>query len=815
MSKETRNKLVSCLLVLILLLPASLAGCKTETNAYAPEKPQRQTVDVDAIKAKYENSETVTYAAGGLVVERDHEFVIETGFDLGESGFEKFTEIAALYYDKELTQAVPAKYRFTSEEHNTYVIYPHDTPGRYAYSVDGHYDYGFIDGSYNLFPKEKNTDWGNTETMYLATWIDLATSEPLEKPIVQVITVKGELPTPKLSVEIKDGLVRFVWDEIKGAKAYYIVQFHVYDDETSERAPNISSGMVISQVTETSWTSRLENSPLGISLTNKDFCIYRISEDDWLNPHIVEIYESEHDPSEGVVFDEYSKEKYFCVIAVNDEGSSMYSRLIDVKDVAPLAPYTNAYYMQNLTGEGNVDRVQGVNNMPSYRWIVMCDGKLSQRLVEYDFEAVSERTTTWYRYEDVIEDGEWFTLDILEIPYTVEGTGFTGTCSIFDYDTVNWESQLQQIEKRQEVLRSKTGDVKRDVVIDDETVEPGPGPDNGGSGIVDNQTIITANSALSEYLAIQMIDGVKAIDLSDFNEAIDSAYLIDAFSEALYQNPLVLGISGARVSSDKKTLYPLYEDDQATREAKQNEVKAEVGRVVPLIITASMTPLEKEFAINQYLCDTVEYDMAALDNAILYDFKKVDSQYYDSFTAYGALINGVGVCASYAAAFKLLADAAGLDCVVVTGYLNGSMSHAWNRVNLGNGIWAAVDSTNNDNDYMPNVLVNVPDRAAAAALVEDDSWVMDSAKSLYSNEIDTNEYYRVVGLFFDREEVVSQIVDQLKTSDIAVVRTDYMLTEEQFYDIGKEVVLRTGNFDLAGTYWMGLILITSDISIFE
>ncbi|MCQ4691469.1 hypothetical protein NE575_19840, partial [Clostridium sp. SL.3.18] len=42
-----------------------------------------------------------------------------------------------------------------------------------------------------------------------------------------------------------------------------------------------------------------------------------------------------------------------------------------------------------------------------------------------------------------------------------------------------------------------------------------------------------------------------------------------------------------------------------------------------------------ELAINQYLCDTAEYDMDALDNAEKNNFETVDEQFNDSLTPYG------------------------------------------------------------------------------------------------------------------------------------------------------------------------------------
>ncbi len=61
-------------------------------------------------------------------------------------------------------------------------------------------------------------------------------------------------------------------------------------------------------------------------------------------------------------------------------------------------------------------------------------------------------------------------------------------------------------------------------------------------------------------------------------------------------------------------------------------------------------------------------------------------------TAYGALINGQGVCESYASAFYRLALECGIDCRIVTGDLIDG-GHAWNIVEL-DGLYYIVDATN-------------------------------------------------------------------------------------------------------------------------
>ena len=135
-----------------------------------------------------------------------------------------------------------------------------------------------------------------------------------------------------------------------------------------------------------------------------------------------------------------------------------------------------------------------------------------------------------------------------------------------------------------------------------------------------------------------------------------------------------------------------------------------------------------ELAINQYLCDTIVYDEDALASAEEYNYMYVDPEFNDSFNAYGALIDGKCVCAGYAAAFKLLAQEAGLEAIVVTGYLDGNLSHTWNKVKIDDE-WQIVDVTNNDNEYFFNALLNLPSSVGDRVLVGDKEYLPDKVIS--------------------------------------------------------------------------------------
>ena len=76
------------------------------------------------------------------------------------------------------------------------------------------------------------------------------------------------------------------------------------------------------------------------------------------------------------------------------------------------------------------------------------------------------------------------------------------------------------------------------------------------------------------------------------------------------------------------------------------------------------------------------------------DLQKLYKIYYNCHSAYGILLEGYGVCESYAKAMSRLLDAVGIPNIYVVGEAGGG--HAWNYVQMPNGSWYMVDSTWND-----------------------------------------------------------------------------------------------------------------------
>lgn len=103
--------------------------------------------------------------------------------------------------------------------------------------------------------------------------------------------------------------------------------------------------------------------------------------------------------------------------------------------------------------------------------------------------------------------------------------------------------------------------------------------------------------------------------------------------------------------------------------------------ILSAILVPGMTDMQKAASIHDYLCMTVSYD-----------------ETLEKLTTKDALVYGDGVCQSYANAFQMLAQAAGIHTDFVGGFaLEDGMwiNHAWNRC-LVDGKYYYIDATWDD-----------------------------------------------------------------------------------------------------------------------
>lgn len=120
-------------------------------------------------------------------------------------------------------------------------------------------------------------------------------------------------------------------------------------------------------------------------------------------------------------------------------------------------------------------------------------------------------------------------------------------------------------------------------------------------------------------------------------------------------------------------------------EIEKEIVERKVKKIVEEIISEDMTSFEKEKAIHDWVVLNGNYD---------HDDRHPPYR-RNNYTPYGILLEGLGVCESYAKSFYMLAKEAGLEVIYLTGYAGGEY-HAWNMVKLDDGNWYHVDTTWND-----------------------------------------------------------------------------------------------------------------------
>lgn len=128
-----------------------------------------------------------------------------------------------------------------------------------------------------------------------------------------------------------------------------------------------------------------------------------------------------------------------------------------------------------------------------------------------------------------------------------------------------------------------------------------------------------------------------------------------------------------------------YQEDASKADADEAEMlkKTESLR---LQVMDTKNPYKKIQLINDWICENAEYnDAACADNELYQEVKGANS----------VILDGTGICRSYAATFCWIATRCDMRVAYVSGTAGGG-SHAWNIVDTGECGYVAVDTTWND-----------------------------------------------------------------------------------------------------------------------
>ncbi|MGG4129892.1 transglutaminase domain-containing protein [Paenibacillus illinoisensis] len=740
------------LFVMLFALTLLLAGCQSNDKESSPsDNNPTETLEgstILSLKQKY-GSESSPSIMPMYNVAQDEEFKFTFKADLKTSRLQA-SDMISVHTDIKALEASKV-YAIPEINDNSISIKP--------------LGWGVL-SSEKLKAQKQNT-WGGAPIYYIRLNYnpDAEKLTLLDQPMIIPFTVKSELPVPNLKYEIdKDKRFTLTWDKVEGAAEYkiynradrtFIFETNNVPLQGAEKAYNGSNPLVVATTTETSFNDFNEDGKGGLGIMNELTTSYQ---------------------NHGM------KGEYY-VTAVSGDKESNFSNGVAT------APLSNELPMA-LKEQLYMKKLKNTNELPKTTSIEHIDGSFSQGSIVYDIanveisdfnetnipfhikgtalksyvrvESVSKEDLAKLDQQTVAESSNGLVEPKNDTPYVPAPDVPTiinnndGPASETATETVPEESITTAVPAPEDEVETTTEEGPEQA--------PASNPETAEANLVDEQKsntqqnveegnqetvpepaagdkLINADSALEEVLAKNMIAAEDQISLKAFPEAQNFTTLSDVVLKVMYQNPLILGVEGFEYNYGTLTLTIYYNESADVIQKKQGEIIAKANEVVASIIKDGMKDDEKRKAIYDYLNDNAKYDDAALESAEQNNFKNVDAQFNDSFTTYGILVKGVGVCASYASVYKLLSDLSGLDSIVVTGASSG-VPHAWNKVKIGNE-WFHVDATNNlTNSGIPYFLYNANDETAASqeTIADQDYWI-DSELGLFNGESDANDYY--------------------------------------------------------------------------
>ncbi|WP_055109057.1 transglutaminase domain-containing protein [Paenibacillus ihumii] len=642
--------------------------------------------------------------------------------------------------------------------------------------------------------RDKENSWGNAPIYYICIRYDLDAETPtkLDNPIVVPFTIKSPLQSPNANYQIDaEGRFKLVWNKVKGAKKYNV--YNVMSMNNAEKNNGAEQGYkhtypyLIGTVTDTEFQDFASDGDQGLLFVGDEPDDYR---------------------RKATIAQNMMVQGEYYVTAVDQHGNeSNFSPAVSTFNLSK----TLVTGMKELH-ELYYSSFQTIDDLPK-----------KIKLTAIDNATTLERDLIYEK--DIQYDKDGFAL----IPYKVKGTAISGTTLVLSFDEQKWSNYIHNQDARDHsngglvepenameyapdfsvvdnsknnsddlIKRQKENTQKQ---LDEGNKEYVPLTDTG------NDYKINADSALEEYLALNLIAANKEVSLKAFPEALVIDFLADTLQKVQYQNPLILDIESYGFDYKTSTLYIDYSDSKNNIAKKQKEIMKEAHHIISQMITDDMSDDQKRQAIYDYLNDHAKYDDAALNDAKKNDYKNVDKKFNDSFTAYGIMVKKVGVCASYAAAYKLLSDLSGLNSIVVTGYLGG-VPHAWNKVEI-NGEWYNVDPTNNGtNSGVLYLLYNSDDETAEdLEFTFDKAYWTDEGLKQFTSSDSSLDYYRRNGLEVSSPtEYKNLLLNFLKDNDQTfIVRLSNDVSEDDVIQVIQDVYNESSNIKLENTTIRGLL----------
>ncbi|MDR7856443.1 transglutaminase domain-containing protein [Tissierella sp.] len=194
---------------------------------------------------------------------------------------------------------------------------------------------------------------------------------------------------------------------------------------------------------------------------------------------------------------------------------------------------------------------------------------------------------------------------------------------------------------------------------------------------------VVNNSKIFKKLEKGLLEGKTEISVNDLSILKKPEEIFNILDDITNKNPEVMYYKGAEYSFGKLKL--LYSKSSEVINIHQGEIRKIKENFIANNIFPEMSDYEKILAIHDYIIKTSKYDERLLDTGVVPA---------ESYTSYGILSLGLGVCEGYAKAMKYLLDGVGIESILVVGKSKGT-NHAWNLVKIENEYYH-IDPTWND-----------------------------------------------------------------------------------------------------------------------
>jgi len=546
--------------------------------------------------------------------------------------------------------------------------------------------------------------WGLHDEYFLVSRLEKDGTER-DKPLVTKFTVESEYAAPEVTFGAADdsGGVTLSWESVEGADTYLIVHH-----EVTKRGDGVFK--LVAEVDGTEWSSagdtesfEAKEAPF-VSRQNIGLQAYNYrsqTEDDVTGGEEQDAGEEEI-AAETIGFD-------LGVIATDGTAFSPYKPYDFTRSAGFLPLEVASNSTRALKNWGASGYIEGIENVQKVLPFVSVDGRTRSTVAYLDDSAVLDYGDRWVvplRGRNT-QLGEW-------IPITKRSTP----------DPV---AAIAQFNAAAQEAAPPTGMPRFDAFVAPENTDAEP-----VSEVPPTDYPVYGSTEFTRFLAGHLIAQTKSIDISEFVDTPGAPDPYDAVYEARAQNPYVFNVSYVGLRDGGDTLLVTYSLPNDEVAALQAQLKQRVDEVVAAVAPEGLSDREKVTALNEWLVSNAEYDDTAFATLQGDAFDGVPAGYEYAWNATGTLLQGLGVCASYSYAFNALANAAGVQTVVVTGDVLSGGPHAWNKVFV-DGQWLAVDATWNDGGD-PSAYLMIPDSGFtdSAQRVEDTYWMIDSSIPAYA-----------------------------------------------------------------------------------